>query len=87
VPPQVTEPDPMEKVKVRNNSRRSLLVKVPGAALHLQPGASAEVPRAYLNGDELATLVRSGTVLVIAPPAATKEPAEATPGRQTKKPP
>lgn len=63
--------DAMEKVKVRNNTRRSLLVRVPGEAFHLQPGATAEMARAYLNTDELATLLRSGAVLLVTPPAAS----------------
>ena len=62
------QPDVSDKVKVRNNSRRSLLVKVPGQAIHLQPGTSAEVPRAFLNTDELAALLRSGAVLLTTPP-------------------
>lgn len=58
----------MEKVKVRNNTRRSLLIKVPGEALHLQPGNAAEVPRAYLTTNELATLIQSGAVLLVETP-------------------
>jgi len=58
----------MEKVEVRNNTRRALLIKVPGQALHLQPGASAEVPRAYLKTEELGTLLLSGSVRVVSSP-------------------
>ncbi len=78
VPRQDPPPDVSDKVKVRNNSRRSLLVKVPGQAIHLQPGTSAEVPRAFLNTDELAALLRSGAVLLATPPGARAvSPAEA----------
>jgi hypothetical protein len=62
----------MDKVEVRNNSRRALLIKVPGQALHLQPGSSAEVPRAYLQTEELSALVLARAVLVVSPARAAK---------------
>jgi hypothetical protein len=76
VPEQEPQPQVTEKVTVRNNSRRSLLVKVPGRALHLQPGTSAEVPRTFLATGELAALLRAGTVLVEQPPAPAAAPAD-----------
>jgi hypothetical protein len=66
-------------VKVRNNSRRGLLVRVPGQGLHLQPGEVAEVPRAYLKTEELSALLRAGTVLVVSPPTDAPPPPQAGP--------
>lgn len=70
MPPSTSSRESTDQVKVRNNTRRGLLVRVPGHALHLQPGQEAEVPRAYLETDELAALVRSGAVLPLAARAA-----------------
>jgi hypothetical protein len=55
----------MEKVRIRNNSRRGLMVRLPGRALHLQPGEEADVPRGHLDSEELSALVRSGQVLAL----------------------
>lgn len=76
---------PEGKVKIRNNTRRGLLVKVPGQALHLQPGQTAEVQDAYLNTDELSALVRSGAVVPVfaAPPAPVVAPVVLTGGAET----
>jgi hypothetical protein len=65
----------MEKVTVRNTTRVSLLVRVPGQSLHLPPGKTADVPRAYLQTDELATLLRRGAVALASPPPAAPAPA------------
>ncbi|MES1206043.1 MAG: hypothetical protein ABUS79_08915 [Pseudomonadota bacterium] len=67
-------PDALEKVTVRNNSRRSLMITVPGQAIHLQPGATVEVPRAFLTTDVLAALVRTGAVVPVVPAAAAVPP-------------
>lgn len=52
---------------MRNATRSSLLVRVPGHSIHLLPGNAAEVHRVYLNTEELAALVRRGAVVLEAP--------------------
>jgi hypothetical protein len=49
-------------VTVRNTTRGSLSFRVPGMSLHLLPGQSIEVPAAYLDTDELASLCRQGAI-------------------------
>ena len=71
MPPTDLPAEEMDKVKLRNNSRRSLMVTVPGQALHVQPGGTIEVPRAFLTTDVLAALLRTGAVVpIVSPPAA-----------------
>lgn len=77
---QEAQPDPKEKARVRNTTRSSLLVKVPGQSIHLLPGQMAEVPRAYLDTDELSTLLRNGAVLLTNPAATASAP---TPNGET----
>ena len=87
-------PKPTEQVKVRNTTRTSLLVHVPGQSIHLPPGKTADVSRAFLETEELATLLRRGALALAtsaaagAPgdPAAPMTAASDSPsGRQTRK--
>ena len=82
-----------QKVMVRNNTRRSLLVRLPGQSIHMLPWTTAEVPLAYLETDALATLLRSGALVmagrasnpVEAPAGAVVVPVEPGKGRPSKK--
>jgi len=52
-------------VKVMNATFTSLAFRVPGRSVNLAPREAAEVPRAYLETQELQALVRRGAVVVV----------------------
>ena len=84
MPQQTPETEPMarldvDNVMIRNSSRQALLINLPGQSLRLQPGATAELPRAYLGTEELAKLVGAGSVRVIAPPPSAPGEVRQTP--------
>jgi len=74
VPQPSTDVAENETVKVRNVSRRALMIAVPGEPIHLLPGAVVEVPRGYLATGELAMLLRAQTVVVLPLPAPAPAP-------------
>ncbi len=65
------------KVTIRNVTRSSLSIHVPGECVRLQPGQTAQVHEAYLDTAELRTLCRQGAVVSMAAPATTRTDAEA----------
>jgi hypothetical protein len=78
------------KVTIRNVTRSSLSFRVPGESIHLLPGQSVDVHKAYLETTELKTLCKDGAVTQIEPrppakPAAGEGDTEAAgePARRT----
>jgi hypothetical protein len=51
-------------VRIRNATSNSLSFRLPGRSIHLAPGDSLDVPKAYLETDELKALHRQGAVVV-----------------------
>jgi hypothetical protein len=64
------------KVTIRNATRSSLSFRVPGESIHLLPGQSVDVHKAYLETTELKTLCKDGAVTQIEP----RPPAKAAAG-------
>jgi hypothetical protein len=78
VPQENASDQLLESVTVRNVTRTSLNVRVPGQSLFVPPGETADVPRAYLETDELRDLLRQGALLQVEAPAPAAPIATAT---------
>ncbi len=62
---QLPVSDPLAPVRIRNVTRRSLSIRVPGQSVHLPPGQTAVLPRAYLDTSELKSLRHAGSVRLL----------------------
>jgi hypothetical protein len=61
---------PPTDVGVRNTTRSSLSFRVPGRSIRLAPGAVVGLPSAYLDTDEVKTLLGQRALAQVAAPAA-----------------
>lgn len=57
--------NPYEAVTITNTTFTSLVFRIPGKSVRLGPREATEVPKAYLDTQELQALVRQGAVVVV----------------------
>lgn len=55
----------MEKIEIKNNTRRPLMFRVPGRSIRLSPGGTLEIPRIYLEAQELKKLRLNHSISVL----------------------
>ena len=61
----VSEPNAMESVNIRNNTRNCLSFRVPGQSVLLMPNQTVGLPRKFLDTHELNALIRQGYVFEV----------------------